>query len=41
VNESGQQVQTIAIKAIEGASTQRIFSSNYEKVSEQQAKGKE
>ncbi len=45
VNDSGQQVQTIAIKAIEstagGTVAQRMFSQNYEKHSEQQAKGKE
>ena len=42
VNESGQKVQTIAIKAIEsstgGISTSRIVSGNYEKNSEQQTK---
>ena len=45
VNDSGQQVQTIAIKAIEstagGTVAQRMFSQNYEKHSEQQVKGKE
>ena len=29
-DQAGQQVQTIAIKAIEGASSQRIFGKNYE-----------
>ena len=45
VNESGQQVQTIAIKAIEsaagGASSQRVFSTGFEKNSEPQTKGRE
>ena len=45
VNDSGQQVQTIAIKAIEStagsAAAQRMFTANYEKHSEQQTKGKE
>ncbi len=45
INDSGQQVQTIAIKAIEssagGAAIQRVFSQNYEKHSDQQEKRKE
>jgi len=45
VNDSGQQVQTIAIKAIEStagsAAAQRMFAGNYEKHSEQQSKGKD
>ena len=44
-NESVQQVQVIAIKAIEsaagGATAQRFFTSNYEKHSDQQTKGKD
>jgi len=44
VNDSGQQVQTIAIKAIESSSSnaaQRMFSQNFERHSEQQIKGKD
>ena len=45
VNDSGQQVQSIAIKAIESTAgrttAQRMFEQNYEKHTEQQAKGKE
>ena len=45
VNDSGQQVQTIAIKAIESSAgsavAQRMFSQNYEKHTEQQSKSKE
>jgi len=44
VNDSGQQVQTIAIKAIESSSSnaaQRMFSQNFERHSEQLSKGKD
>jgi len=33
-DQAGQQVQNIALKAIEGASSQRIFGRNYENVKE-------
>ena len=43
VNEASQQVQTIAIKAIEsasgGTSSQRMFTPGYERTNEQQKKG--
>lgn len=45
VNDSGQQVQTIAIKAIEStagsAAAQRMFNQNYEKHFDQQTKSKD